>query len=133
MQEDISGEPGCLKNIRVSSNLIAKRRPQLSWYALQDSVLFKIDKLFVFLLFVLFFISISPENTVASAAVSRDGTKQDCEYAEKCSQSSFRSVAELSLGSERTSDIPAVDMVFLLAFSSLIYLNKVLCQEIKSC
>ncbi|RVW11959.1 hypothetical protein CK203_091839 [Vitis vinifera] len=51
-----------------------------------------------------------PENTVASAAVSKDGTRQDCEYAEKCSQSTFRSVAELSLGSERISEMAVVDM-----------------------
>ena len=73
--------------------------------------------IFAYLFF--FFITFSPENTVASASVSRDGTKQDCEYAEKCSQSTFRSVAELSLGSERISEMSAVDMVFLLAFSPL--------------
>ncbi|KAJ9701110.1 hypothetical protein PVL29_006454 [Vitis rotundifolia] len=53
---------------------------------------------------------LSPENTVASAAVSKDGTRQDCEYAEKCSESTFRSVAELSLGSERISEMTVVDM-----------------------
>ena len=92
--------------------------------------MFIIDKLFAFFLFIQFLISISPENTVVSAAVSKDGTRQDCEYAEKCSQSTFRSVAELSLGSERISEIVSVDMVFLLAFSPFIYLKKVLCQKI---
>ncbi|CBI34121.3 uncharacterized protein LOC100257121 [Vitis vinifera] len=82
-KEDISTEPaGCVKNMRVSSNSVVKSHPQLS----------------------------CPENTVASAAVSKDGTRQDCEYAEKCSQSTFRSVAELSLGSERISEIVSVDM-----------------------
>ncbi|RVW83165.1 hypothetical protein CK203_044967 [Vitis vinifera] len=73
---------GCLKNICVSLNSVVKSHPQLS----------------------------CPENTVVSAAVSKDGTRQDCEYAEKCSQSTFRSVAELSLGSERISEMAVVDM-----------------------
>ncbi|KAL6343093.1 hypothetical protein AAG906_018926 [Vitis piasezkii] len=82
-KEDISAAPaGCLKNICVSLNSVVKSHPQLS----------------------------CPENTVASAAVSKDGTRQDCEYAEKCSQSTFRSVAELSLGSERISEMAVVDM-----------------------
>ncbi|XP_034686655.1 protein downstream neighbor of Son-like [Vitis riparia] len=82
-KEDISAAPaGCLKNICVSLNSVVKSHPQLS----------------------------CPENTVVSAAVSKDGTRQDCEYAEKCSQSTFRSVAELSLGSERISEMAVVDM-----------------------
>ena len=132
MQEDISTEPaGCVKNMRVSSNSVVKSHPQLSWYAFPGQcTFFIINKSFAFFIFILFLISISPENTVASAAVSKDGTRQDCEYAEKCSQSTFRSVAELSLGSERISEIVSVDMVFLLAFSPFIYLKKVLCQKI---
>ncbi|WJZ87723.1 hypothetical protein VitviT2T_007085 [Vitis vinifera] len=79
----ISAAPaGCLKNICVSLNSVVKSHPQLS----------------------------CPENTVVSAAVSKDGTRQDCEYAEKCSQSTFCSVAELSLGSERISEMAVVDM-----------------------
>ncbi|XP_034679746.1 uncharacterized protein LOC117909800 [Vitis riparia] len=82
-KEDISAAPaGCFKNICVSLNSVVKSHPQLS----------------------------CPENTVVSAAVSKDGTRQDCEYAEKCSQSTFRSVAELSLGSERISEMAVVDM-----------------------
>ena len=132
MQEDISAAPaGCLKNICVSLNSVVKSHPQLSWYTFPGwCTLFIVDKLFAFFLFIQFLISISPENTVASAAVSKDGTRQDCEYAEKCSQSTFRSVAELSLGSERISEMAVVDMVFLLAFSPFIYLKKVLCQNI---
>ena len=132
MQEDISAAPaGCFKNICVSLNSVVKSHPQLSWYTFPGRcTLFIIDKLFAFFLFIQFLISISPENTVVSAAVSKDGTRQDCEYAEKCSQSTFRSVAELSLGSERISEMAVVDMVFLLAFSPFIYLKKVLCQNI---
>ena len=63
-------------------------------------------------------------------ALSKDVTRQDCGYAEKCSQSTFRSMAELSLGSERISEMAVVDMVFLLAFSPFIYLKKVVCQKI---
>ncbi|KAL6342812.1 hypothetical protein AAG906_016647 [Vitis piasezkii] len=81
--EDISAAPaGCLKNICVSLNSVVKSHPQLA----------------------------CPENTVASAAVSKDVTRQDCGYAEKCSQSTFRSMAELSLGSERISEMAVVDM-----------------------
>ena len=132
MQEYISAAPaGCLKNICVSLNSVVKSHPQLSWYTFPGRcTLFIIDKLFAFFLFIQFLISISPENTVVSAAVSKDGTRQDCEYAEKCSQSTFRSVAELSLGSERISEMAVVDMVFLLSFSPFIYLKKVLCQNI---
>ena len=132
MHEDVSAAPaGCFKNICVSLNSVVKSHPQLSWYTFPGRcTLFIIDKLFAFFLFIQFLISISPENTVASAAVSKDGTRQDCEYAEKCSQSTFRSVAELSLGSERISEMAVVDMVFLLSFSPFIYLKKVLCQNI---
>ena len=132
MHEDVSAAPaGCLKNICVSLNSVVKSHPQLSWYTFPGRcTLFIIDKLFAFFLFIQFLISISPENTVVSAAVSKDGTRQDCEYAEKCSQSTFRSVAELSLGSERISEMAVVDMVFLLSFSPFIYLKKVLCQNI---
>ena len=132
MQEDISAAPaGCFKNICVSLNSVVKSHPQLSWYAFPGQcTFFIINKSFAFFIFILFLISISPENTVASAAVSKDGTRQDCEYAEKCSQSTFRSVAELSLGSERISEMAVVDMVFLLSFSPFIYLKKVLCQNI---
>ncbi|WJZ87724.1 hypothetical protein VitviT2T_007085 [Vitis vinifera] len=108
----ISAAPaGCLKNICVSLNSVVKSHPQLSWYTFPGRcTLFIIDKLFAFFLFIQFLISISPENTVVSAAVSKDGTRQDCEYAEKCSQSTFCSVAELSLGSERISEMAVVDM-----------------------
>ncbi|RVW82962.1 hypothetical protein CK203_042461 [Vitis vinifera] len=90
-EEDISAAPAsCLKNICVSLNSVVKSHPQLS----------------------------CPENTVASAAVSKDVTRQDCGYAEKCSQSTFRSVAELSLGSIFVMVV--VDMVFLLALKGVV-------------
>ncbi|KAL6343100.1 hypothetical protein AAG906_018937 [Vitis piasezkii] len=98
-KEDISAAPaGCLKNICVSLNSVVKSHPQLS----------------------------CPENTVASAAVSKDVTRQDCEYAEKCSQSTFRSVAELSLGSERISEMAVVDLLLILLKSSAILLQSLL-------
>ena len=120
MQEDISTEPaGCVKNMRVSSNSVVKSHPQLSWYAFPGQcTFFIINKSFAFFIFILFLISISPENTVASAAVSKDVTRQDCGYAEKCSQSTFRSVAELSLGSIFVMVV--VDMVFLLALKGVV-------------
>lgn len=63
----------------------------------------------------------SPKSSVASSVSAKDSIAHGSQAAEKCSQSTFRNVAELSLGSERFSGLATVDMVifFLGNFSSL--------------
>lgn len=56
----------------------------------------------------------SPGNSVAAAEASKDGVVQARQIIEKCSQSTFRSVTELSLGSERSFGLATVDMVYFL-------------------
>lgn len=74
----------------------------------------------VLFLFVYFdsmpFSRCSPGNNVVSAEASKDGVLEARQIIEKCSQSTFRSVTELSQGSERSFGLATVDMVcFLLA------------------
>lgn len=74
-------QPISLKNITMLSTLAAKRR-QLS----------------------------RPENSVASDEVSKDGVVQPRQTIENCSQSIFRSVAQLSSSCEKSSGLAFVDM-----------------------
>ncbi|KAJ6923929.1 hypothetical protein NC652_017293 [Populus alba x Populus x berolinensis] len=74
-------QPISLKNITMLSTLAAKRR-QLS----------------------------CPENSVASDEVSKDGVVQPRQTIENCSQSIFRSVAQLSSSGEKSSGLAFVDM-----------------------
>lgn len=55
----------------------------------------------------------SPEIVVHFAKAAKDDEVQVCKTIEKCSQSTFRSVTELSLGNERSPDNLGVDMVSL--------------------
>uniref|UniRef100_A0A5B6YNA1 Protein downstream neighbor of Son n=1 Tax=Davidia involucrata TaxID=16924 RepID=A0A5B6YNA1_DAVIN len=73
---------GSLKNFSVHSDLAAKSQPQLP--CLEDSL--------------------------ASTAVTKDGMAQVCKTTEKCSESTFRSVKELSLGGEKSSGMETVDL-----------------------
>lgn len=50
------------------------------------------------------------ENSIASASVAKDGTDRAHQTTEKCSQSTFRTVAELSVGSEKLYGQQTVDM-----------------------
>lgn len=82
-KENSSNEqPSSLKNLSVLSNIAAKKRDQHSL----------------------------PGNSVASAEASKDGVVQARQIIEQCSQSTFRSVTELSLGSERSFGLATVDM-----------------------
>ncbi|KAL3532201.1 hypothetical protein ACH5RR_005722 [Cinchona calisaya] len=49
-------------------------------------------------------------DSVTSVAFSEDRTTKTCNTAEKCSESTFRSVAELSLGAENLSGLSNLDM-----------------------
>ncbi|KAK0584310.1 hypothetical protein LWI29_010987 [Acer saccharum] len=49
-------------------------------------------------------------NSVSSDEAARDGVVQPCQTIEKCSQSTFRSVTELSSGGERQSGLATVDL-----------------------
>uniref|UniRef100_A0A6N2MSK7 Protein downstream neighbor of Son n=1 Tax=Salix viminalis TaxID=40686 RepID=A0A6N2MSK7_SALVM len=81
-QENASTElPISLKNITKLSTLVAKRQ-QLS----------------------------CPENSVASDEVLKDGVVQPRQTIEKCSQSIFRNVAQLSSSGEKSSGLAFVDM-----------------------
>ncbi|XP_059463104.1 uncharacterized protein LOC132191966 isoform X2 [Corylus avellana] len=75
-------QTGGLKNITLLSNLAAKRRNQLS----------------------------CPENSVASAEDAKDGVAQAFQTIGKCSQSTFRSVSELSSSGDRSSGLAVIDM-----------------------
>lgn len=82
-EKNLIEHSGSLKNSSVTSNLAAESRPQLS--RLQDSL--------------------------PSTAAAKDGrTKQADNRTEKCSESTFRSVTELSLGGEKSSGLSSVDM-----------------------
>ncbi|KAF5473425.1 hypothetical protein F2P56_010037 [Juglans regia] len=82
-KENNSIEPiSSLKNISLLSNLAAKRRHQIS----------------------------CPESSVASAEDAEDGVAQAFQTIGKCSQSTFRSVSELSSGGDRSSGLARVDM-----------------------
>uniref|UniRef100_A0A5B6YNX2 Protein downstream neighbor of Son n=1 Tax=Davidia involucrata TaxID=16924 RepID=A0A5B6YNX2_DAVIN len=74
---------GRLENFSVPSDLAAKRQPQLSC---------------------------GPEDSLASTAVAKDGMTQACKTIEKCSESTFRNVKELSLGGEKLSCLETVDL-----------------------
>ncbi|KAJ6330609.1 hypothetical protein OIU76_009245 [Salix suchowensis] len=81
-KENASTElPINLKNITKLSTLVAKRQ-QLS----------------------------CPENSVASDEVLKDGVVQPRQTIEKCSQSIFRNVAQLSSSGEKSSGLAFVDM-----------------------
>ncbi|KAB5552901.1 hypothetical protein DKX38_010212 [Salix brachista] len=81
-KENASTElPISLKNITKLSTLVAKRQ-QLS----------------------------CPENSVASDEVLKDGVVQPRQTIEKCSQSIFRNVAQLSSSGEKSSGLAFVDM-----------------------
>lgn len=83
VQENNSIEQtGSLKNITLLSNLAAKRRNQLS----------------------------CPENSVASAEDAKDGVTQAFQTIGKCSQSTFRSVSEISSSGDRSSGLAVIDM-----------------------
>ncbi|KAA8518426.1 hypothetical protein F0562_015900 [Nyssa sinensis] len=73
---------GSLKNISVHSDLASKSQPQLS--CLEDSI--------------------------ASTAVTKDSMAQVCKTTEKCSEITFLSVKELSLGNEKSSGLETVDL-----------------------
>ncbi|KAJ4705446.1 Protein downstream neighbor of Son [Melia azedarach] len=75
-------QPSSLKNLSVLSTIAAKRREQHSRLG----------------------------NSVASAEASGDDVVQTHQTIEKCSQATFRSVTELSLGGDRSSGSAAVDM-----------------------
>lgn len=75
-------QPSSLKNLSLLSNIAAKKRDQHSL----------------------------PRNNVASAEASKDGVLEARQIIEKCSQSTFRSVTELSQGSERSFGLATVDM-----------------------
>ncbi|XP_062167488.1 uncharacterized protein LOC133873750 isoform X2 [Alnus glutinosa] len=77
-----SEQTGGLKNITLLSNLAAKRRNQLS----------------------------CPENSVASVEDAKDGVAQAFQTIGKCSQSTFRSVSELSSSGDRSSGLAVIDM-----------------------
>ncbi|KAF8403417.1 hypothetical protein HHK36_011520 [Tetracentron sinense] len=66
-----------LKNSSLTSNLASKSQPQLS----------------------------RPEHSAASAASAKDSMAQAYQTTEHCTENTFRSVAELSLGSERLSGL----------------------------
>ncbi|CAK7342145.1 unnamed protein product [Dovyalis caffra] len=80
-KENTTEQPNGLKNISVLSTLAAKRR-QLS----------------------------CPEISVASDEVLEDGVVQPSQTIEKCSQSIFRSVTQLSSSGEKSSGLAFVDM-----------------------
>ncbi|GMY14383.1 protein downstream neighbor of son homolog isoform X1 [Fagus crenata] len=75
-------QSGSLKNISLLSTFAAKRRHQLS----------------------------SQENSVASAQNAKDGVAQAFQTIGKCSQSTFRSVSELSSVNDRSSGLATIDM-----------------------
>lgn len=58
----------------------------------------------------------SPEDVVASAEVAKDNAVETCHTTEKCSQSTFRSVTELSKGDDALSGFAAVNMVMFSGF-----------------
>uniref|UniRef100_A0A2N9GAV2 Uncharacterized protein n=1 Tax=Fagus sylvatica TaxID=28930 RepID=A0A2N9GAV2_FAGSY len=78
-------QSGSLKNISLLSTFAAKRRHQLS----------------------------SQENSVASAQNAKDGVAQAFQTIGKCSQSTFRSVSELSSVNDRSSGLATIDMDWL--------------------
>lgn len=51
------------------------------------------------------------EGSVTSDAFCEDRTTKTCNTVEKCSDSTFRTVAELSLGGENLSGLSNLDMV----------------------
>ncbi|XP_057999688.1 uncharacterized protein LOC110650472 isoform X1 [Hevea brasiliensis] len=69
-----------LKNISMLSNLAAKRQ------------------------------LLCPENSAASSIVSKNGKVQACQTIDRCNESIFRSVTELSSNGEKSSGIALVDM-----------------------
>ncbi|OVA02371.1 Donson [Macleaya cordata] len=70
------------KNPSVRSDLAAKSQPQIS----------------------------CPDGSTTSSASAKDSTLKACQMTEKCSQNMFRTVAELSLGNEKSSGQPTLDM-----------------------
>lgn len=58
-------------------------------------------------------ISCSLENSVASAEDAKDGVAQAFQTIGKCSQSTFRSVSELSSSGDRSSGLADIDMVYI--------------------
>ncbi|GAV63900.1 hypothetical protein CFOL_v3_07418 [Cephalotus follicularis] len=77
-----TAQSSSLKNLTELSTLAAKKRDQM----------------------------LCPENSVASAKVSEEDMVHARQTIEKCSQSTFRSVTQLSLGGERQSSLSTADM-----------------------
>lgn len=82
-KENIPAElVGSLKSFSVPSDLGAESRPQIS----------------------------RPEDSLAPSSVKNDTRKETCSTTEKCGESTFRSVTELSLGGGNLSGLYTVDM-----------------------
>ncbi|KAF4402379.1 hypothetical protein G4B88_012164 [Cannabis sativa] len=79
-------QPSSLKNLALLSNLAAKRRHESFWYAFR------------------------PEKSTGSTEVAKDDVVQISQTTEKGSQSTFRSVNELSLRDGKSSGFATVDM-----------------------
>lgn len=91
--------------------MIAKRRDQRSRYA--PSILSLTYNVYIFFCVSIYLglYSCSLGNSVASAEATENDEVQARQTIEKCNQSTFRSVTELSFGGERSSGLATVNMV----------------------
>lgn len=57
----------------------------------------------------------SPKFSLASSVTGKDHATETCSTSERCSENTFRSVTELSLGSVDVHGLSTVDMVITIA------------------
>lgn len=79
--------------------------------------------IFILNLLVLYYCGGSSENSVGSIEVAKDDAVHARQSIENVSQSTFRSVAEISKGDDRSSGFATVDMVCIAYLSLDIYID----------
>lgn len=77
------------------------------------------------MIYWLYVIPFSPQNSVASVDVPKDDVLNTCPTLEKCSHGTFLSVTELSSGGQKLSGLATVDMVYAFSSFKLDYINYV--------
>lgn len=97
-----------IRNSSTPSDLTAESQPQISWYAFSRMVSYSYSTFYVFCV-VDWGFALCPDSPQES--LKDRISKQAYSTTEKCCESTFRSVTELSLGGEKFSGLSTVDMV----------------------